>query len=91
MLQQGLWSDLHEASQTSVVTGAAHALPGEVRITRVDSDFREARTCGMWGWMAGDLEISVETGPPGNLATELGVVIHGMITETQLCFAASGW
>lgn len=64
-----------------MVIGVVYAFFGEVRIIRVDFGFREVRICGMWGWMVGDLEISVEIGFFGNLVIEFGVVIYGMITE----------
>lgn len=52
-----------------------------VRVTGIDSGFRESRIVGMWHWVSGDLETSVETGSPEALAAEPGAIIHRVIVE----------
>lgn len=52
-----------------------------LRVTRIDSGLGQPSTYGMWHWVGGDLENSVETGSPEDLAAEPGTMIHGTIME----------
>lgn len=60
-----LKTDLPKTSRTSAVAGSVRGLQRGGESSQDRLWLQESRTYGVRGWVGGDLEISVETGPPG--------------------------